>query len=107
MDARPKTFDERQLEHGLNAVREFDGLHAIEQMRRVVDWCDDQNETFVCSLTLPQLLMLKRMSLLSAWDFYADQWTREQVRMALRGVAPQFDQHTEQPVSYDSWPYEC
>ncbi len=105
-DTALKTFDERQSEHGLNAVREFDALHAIEQMRRVVDWCDDQNETFVCSFTLPQLLLLKRMSLLSAWDYYADQWSREQVRMALRGVVPQFDMQTERPISYDAWPFD-
>ncbi len=58
------------------------------------------NESFNQRWTLEQLVQIHRVFRRCGWDIYPDAWTPRQVREALAGVAPQWDEVTERPV-YD------
>jgi hypothetical protein len=70
---------------------EFDGLSAIEKMRKMVKGFSNCNETFLQRYIFLELTKLYRMWLSSEHDFPPDTWTERQVREALRGIVPMWD----------------
>ena len=77
-----------------NEKEKFTGA---ELLRKVVMNMDTTTESFNDRFTAMQLVQLGRMLLASDWDIYPDQWTARQVKQALRGWPPHFDEN-EKPV---------
>ncbi len=67
------------------------GMTGAEELRAAVKALSHCNETFLDEFTAEQLLKLWRAWRACGWDYFPDQWTREQVRAAIyRGVVPEF-----------------
>jgi hypothetical protein len=64
---------------------------AIENLRDMVAAFDQCSEDFNCRFTLPELVRIWDAWNQCGWVFYPDQWSDRQVREALRGVAPDWD----------------
>jgi hypothetical protein len=71
---------------------ERDAMSAIEDLRGVVRLFDGCREGFNERFSAPQLIKLWRAYKASDWDYAPDQWTPRQVREALRGIPPQWDE---------------
>ena len=71
--------------------QKYDSQYAIDRLRALVRRWGSVNETMCQRFTLRELCDLDRMWMLSGWDFYPDQWTERQVREALKGRPPQWD----------------
>lgn len=76
---------------------QFDSLTGIEKMRTMVGALNNCNESFLQGFTIQQLIKIYRMWLSSDWTFMPDTWTERQVREALRGHEPYWNDN-EQPV---------
>lgn len=72
-------------------------LTGAEEMRLCVSNMNVNRESFNNRFTAAQLLQINRMLILSEWEIYPDQWSARQVREALNGTPPQFDEN-ERPV---------
>jgi hypothetical protein len=72
-------------------------LVGIEELRAAVLLFDNTRESFNLDFTAEELLQIARMQRASGWDFCPDQWTARQVREALKGVPPRWDEN-ERPV---------
>ena len=70
---------------------------AIEILREMIAAFDQVNEEFNWRFTLPELVRIWDAWNQCGWDFYPDQWSDRQVREALRGIAPDWNDR-EQPV---------
>lgn len=70
---------------------------AIDAMREMVAAFDRCNETFNQQFTLPQLVKIWNAWNQCGWTIPPDEWTSQQVREALRGIAPDWDAQ-ERPV---------
>jgi hypothetical protein len=68
-------------------------------LRLVVRNMDGNSEAFNQMFTAAELLQIFTMQLASAWDFSPDEWTTRQVREALAGKPPRWDDQ-ERPL-YD------
>lgn len=68
----------------------------IETIRQAVTLFNDCSETFNQQFTATELLQLAAAHQASDFDFYPDQWTERQIKEALRGIVPQWDDN-EQP----------
>ena len=77
--------------------QEFKGKPAIDHLRLIVQNFDSLNETFNQRFSLEQIFALHKAWMLSDWDINADLWTVRQIREALRGVPPNWDEN-ENPV---------
>lgn len=73
---------------------------AIEILRDMVAAFDMVNEEFNWRFTLTELVRIWDAWNQCGWDFYPDQWSDRQVREALRGIAPDWDDR-ERPVFAD------
>lgn len=78
-------------------IQEFEELNGIEKMRVIARALGNCNESFLASFTIPQLIKLYKAWITSGWGFYPDQWTDRQVKQALRGHAPMWN-NNGQPV---------
>lgn len=76
-----------------------DDRTGAEELRLIVSNMDATREGFNDDKTVEQLIQIGRMLLASEWDIYPDQWTRRQVREALKGRPPTWDDQ-ERPT-YD------
>lgn len=72
-------------------------LSGAEELRLAVSNLNATREGFNDQFTAAQLLQINRMLVLGEWDILPDMWTRRQVKEALAGVPPQFDDQ-ERPV---------
>lgn len=70
---------------------------AIEELRLIVQNFSFCTETFNEQWSTEQLIAIGRAHLDSGWDIFPDYWTRRQVREALKGIKPQWDDN-ERPV---------
>lgn len=68
-----------------------------DELRTIARNMDATTESFNDRFTAEQLLTIGRAFLASEWDFYPDQWTARQVREALKGKPPRWDDN-EKPV---------
>lgn len=78
------------------------GKTAIEEMRDIVNafsWCPDG---FNYRWSFEQLITLRRAWRKSEWDILPVDWTARQLREALDGVVPQWDDE-ENPVYVPQW----
>lgn len=76
---------------------EYNKLFDIEKMRMAVNAFSYCNETFLQRYRIADLMKIRLAWVKSEWDFFPDQWTERQVREALRGKAPMWDDN-EQPI---------
>jgi len=72
-------------------------LSAAEELRLLISNVDYCREGFFDRLTVVELVQLHRMLQASGWDMPMDTWTPRQVREALRGIPPKWDDD-EKPV---------
>ena len=78
-------------------IKEFEERTGMEQMRVIVAALNGCRESFLDQFTIPQLIKLYKAWLNSKWDFMPDEWTDRQVKNALRGKAPMWD-NNENPI---------
>ena len=64
---------------------------AIEILRDMVAGFDRCDESFNDRFTLPELVRIWDAWAQCGFDYYPDQWSDRQVREALRGIAPNWD----------------
>lgn len=76
----------------------FDGLTAIEQLRKMLLAFSPLRESFLMQFNVTQLRFLYRAWLACDWDYYPDRWHRRQVLEACRGIVPRWDEHGTAPV---------
>lgn len=62
-----------------------------DELRLIVCNMDCSREGFLDQFTAEQLVTLYRAHLACGWDFLPDSWTPRQVREALRGIVPMWD----------------
>lgn len=72
-------------------------LSGAEELRLCISNMNTTNESFNDRYSAEQLIQINRMLVLSGWDIYPDQWTQRQVREALAGTPPRFDDN-ERPI---------
>lgn len=72
-------------------------LRGVELLRQAVYLASLEGEDFNGRWSADQFLRLTRMHALCGWDFVPAQWTVRQVREALLGIVPQWDEN-ERPV---------
>lgn len=70
---------------------EFDSTPAIEHLRLMVQNFNSVNETFNTRFSMLELLAIHRAWMLSEWDIFPDNWTPRQIKEALKGLPPQWD----------------
>lgn len=75
--------------------KQYDALTGAEKLRRAVLALGSCRESFLEQYSATQLLAIHRAWALSDWDYPPDVWERKQVRQALRGVVPQWDEDGE------------
>jgi hypothetical protein len=76
-------------------------MTGIEELREMLACLEHCKEDFLVRFTTKQLFQLWRSWKSSEWDFYPDQWSERQVKEALRGKAPRWDDEQERPVYTD------
>lgn len=69
-------------------------LTAPEFLRLVVYNMDAQNEASNEEFTPEQWLTITRAHLACEYGFYPDQWSKRQIKEALRGIVPRFREAT-------------
>jgi len=68
-----------------------------EELRLIVSNMNYNNEGFNEHYTAEQLIQIYRMQIASGWDFWPDEWTTRQVKEALAGIVPQWNDN-EEPI---------
>ena len=71
----------------------------MEELRILVSNFNSNSETFNDRYTAEELLQIQRMWWASEWDFLPDQWQPWQVKDALKGLPPKWDDN-EKPLHY-------
>ena len=71
----------------LNSDKEWSGA---EILRLIVRNMDTTKESFNDQFSVEELVQIYSMQLASEWDFYPDEWTKRQVKEALRGIVPKW-----------------
>jgi hypothetical protein len=69
------------------------------ELRLIVSAMNACSETFLDRYTTDELLQLFRMQLRSEWDFYPDGWEDRQIREALGGRVPTWN--NDESPSYE------
>ena len=69
---------------------ELNDMTGAELLRLIVSNLNTTRESFNDQFSLEELVQIHRMFYLSDWDIYPDDWTKRQVKEALRGVPPQW-----------------
>lgn len=77
-------------------LEEYNKLYDIEKMRMAINAFSYCNETFLQRYSVKELFKIHWAMMASEWDFLPDQWTDRQVREALKGIVPCWDDE-EQP----------
>lgn len=72
-------------------------LMPAQLLRIIVGNMDNTREGLNDRYRFDQLLCIYLAHYLCAWDFYPDQWTARQLREALRGIVPCWNDR-EQPI---------
>jgi hypothetical protein len=85
-----------RIERGRLVVND-ERLSGAEELRLCVSNMNVVSESFNDQFTTAQLLQIHRMHILSEWDIYPDKWTTRQLREALKGKPPMFDDN-ERPI---------
>jgi len=71
--------------------------YSIEKVRAMVRLFDNCNESFNQRFSVEELAKLHRAYVNCAWDIAPDRWEERQVKEALKGKVPVFDEN-ENPV---------
>lgn len=69
----------------------------IERLRAAVRLFGDCREDFLSRFTVQELLKIHAAWRASDWEILPDRWSATQVRQALCGIAPDFDDN-EEPI---------
>ncbi len=77
--------------------QEFKEKPAIDHLRLMEQNFGGCSETFNQQFSLEQLFKIHKAWMLSEWDINPDRWTRRQLREALKGKPPRWDDN-EKPV---------
>lgn len=72
---------------------ELELMTGIDRMRRAVSAFGDCNESFLQSFSEDSLMKLWRAWALSPWNFRPEYWTVLQIREALTGIVPNWDEN--------------
>lgn len=72
-------------------------------LRRLVAEFNCCDEGFLLNHTVEDLVAIRRAWIASEFDYYPDQWTPAQVRAALRGIPPRWDD-AERPIEDEEQP---
>jgi hypothetical protein len=78
-------------------LEEYKKLSDIEKMRMAINAFSYCNETFLQRYNVKQLMKLHFAMMACEYDFLPDQWTDRQVKEALKGIVPNWDDN-EKPV---------
>lgn len=78
-------------------LEEYKKLSDIEKMRCVVNSFSYCNESFLMRFNVLELMKLYLKMIECDWDFLPDAWSDRQVREALKGTVPRWD-NDENPV---------
>ena len=81
----------------MNKIDNGKFCYGIEKLRSVMTMFNRCSESFNQRFTIEELCQLHSMALESEWDFYPDQWSTRQIKEALEGMVPQWDDN-EQPI---------
>lgn len=73
-------------------------MKSIDKMRGMVNLFNCCSEDFNQHYTMCQLEKIYDAYWASQWDIAPDRWTARQVKEALCGVVPQWDEHGNNPV---------
>lgn len=84
----------------MTTLKESGFDYPIHQLRELVRFYNGQIESFNTRFSIPQLIKLHEMYIASGWLITPDHWTPRQVKEALEGLPPMFDEH-ERPT-YDA-----
>ena len=71
--------------------------YGLEELRHIVNNYDFCVENFISKFSVEDLIKIHRAWMKSDWDIYPDQWTDRQVKEALLGMAPNWDEN-ENPI---------
>lgn len=66
--------------------------NSIDALRGAVNLFDHCNESFNLKYTADELLKIYFMHCFADDDYFPDQWTEKQVKQALKGHIPKWDQ---------------
>ncbi len=72
-------------------------MTGIEELRTIVGAMDQCRESFMDPFTAEEIVKIWRAWRACEFDIYPDQWSKRQVKEALRGIVPRFDSN-EKPV---------
>lgn len=64
----------------------------IDMLRHMVQSFDRCNESFNDDKTIPQLINIYNCWMRCGWDIYPDEWEPKQVREAMRGICPDWNE---------------
>jgi hypothetical protein len=67
-------------------------LSGADELRRLVNWCNNTTENVLDRYTAEELLTFFRAQRASDWDLTLDQWTPDQRADALQGKVPKWDE---------------
>lgn len=71
--------------------KEFKETPAIDHIRLMEQNFGDCSESFNQRFSLEQLFAIHKAWMLSEWDVYPERWTVRQIREALKGKPPRWD----------------
>lgn len=63
----------------------------IDLLRYTVSMLSVCNETFNQKFSAEELIQIARMVRVQEWDVYPDRWAPRQIREALKGIPPRFN----------------
>jgi hypothetical protein len=89
-----RLFSKTMFRQGAERVANMSG---IDQMRAAVRMLDNNTESVNQRYEAAALLKIWRAAMVCGWDFFPDQWTRQQLDEAIDGIAPDWDDN-ERPV---------
>lgn len=88
------------VEYKQKMLDEYNAKSGIDHLRLLVKNLDYCNESFNEQFSAAELLKIHRAWMLSGWDIYPDTWTARQIKEALAGKSPNWDER-ERPKYED------
>lgn len=63
----------------------------VEELRHIVQNFNSCRESFLDPFTTDQLVQIHRAWMASGWDIYPDEWASWQIKNALKGIVPEWN----------------
>lgn len=73
-------------------------MTGIEELRLTVNVCSWMKESFNDRYSAAQLVAICIAHSKCEWDYLPDTWTTRQVKEAIKGIVPRWDEEGEKPV---------